>query len=53
VWRTTLPGEQPNVQAFELPQNEDLMADIFVQKYDKVQRQLQAIAAVDELLSGN
>lgn len=31
VWRT-LPEEQPNVQAFKLPQNEALAADIFVQK---------------------
>ncbi len=50
VWRRKPPGHQPEVNVFELPQEKDLISDNFIKKYDKVQGQLEAIAAVDDLL---
>ncbi len=46
VWRRKPPGHQPVVRTFQLPQQDDLTTDIFVQKYNRVQGQLQEIAGV-------
>ena len=40
-----------NTKVFSLP-NQDETTSVFKEKYDKVQKQLQCIAAMDDLMSG-
>ena len=50
LWKKSTVKEIPTT-AYYLPDDETQMAT-FTQKYDEVQKQLQTIAAMDNLLSG-
>lgn len=51
MWRKTANGKDMEKQVFHLPKEESEMA-LFKTKYNTTQKQLQAIAAMDDLLSG-
>lgn len=51
MWKKTANGKDMEKQVFRLPADESGMA-LFKTKYNTTQKQLQAIAAMDDLLSG-
>ena len=51
MWRRTANGKDVEKQVFRLPEDESEIA-LFKTKYNTTQKQLQAIAAMDDLLSG-
>ena len=51
MWRRTENGKDVKKQVFRLTEDESEMA-LFKTKYNTTQKQLQAIAAMDDLLSG-
>ena len=51
VWRKKANGKDVEKQVFRLSEDESEMA-LFKAKYNTTQKQLQAIAAMDDLLSG-
>ena len=51
MWRKTANGKDVEKQVFRLPEDDSEMA-LFKTKYNTTQKQLQAIAAMDDLLSG-
>ena len=51
LWRKTANGKDMEKRVFCLPEDESEMA-LFKTKYNTTQKQLQAIAAMDDLLSG-
>ena len=51
MWKKPADGKDVGKKVFHLPLEESQLA-LFKQKYDRTQTQLQAIAAMDDLLSG-
>ena len=51
MWRRTANGKDVKKQVFRVTEDESEMA-LFKTKYNTTQKQLQAIAAMDDLLSG-
>lgn len=51
IWKKTVNGKDVEKQVFRLPEDE-LEMTLFKTKYNTIQKQLQAIAAMDDLLSG-
>ena len=51
LWRREIPGKAVEARVFSLP-HEDTQMKSFIEKYDNNQKQLQALAARDDLLSG-
>ena len=50
LWKKTAVGREASVTVYRLPEAPSLHT--FTRKYDEVQKQLSAIAAMDDLLSG-
>ena len=51
LWKKTTDGKDVGKKVFHLPTEEAHLAT-FKNKYDRTQKQLQTIAAMDDLLSG-
>lgn len=51
MWRRTVNGKDVEKQVFRIPEDESEIA-LFKTKYNTTQKQLQTIAAMDDLLSG-
>ena len=51
LWRKTITLKTVGKRIFSLPQ-QDSATSVFKAKYDRTQRQLRCIAAIDDLLSG-
>lgn len=51
MWTRTANGKDVEKQVFRLPEDESEIA-LFKTKYNTTQKQLQAIATMDDLLSG-
>lgn len=52
LWRREIPGKAMEQRVFRLPHENSQMKS-FIEKYDRNQQQLQTLAAMDDLLSGN